>query len=323
MKTKDMLINSTHDLAQGVIIMTFLILLSALLRKIGLLDKKDSKLTGKLVLKVTLPAIIFSALAMHPIKLKFLEVSAIVTAVEIICLALAYVIARSLKFSRPKTGALMLVSAFGMSAMLGYPLIRDTFPGNGIALEYAVITSEIGVGLIIFIFGPIIATYFGQSAINKKSIFNSVYQFVKSPIFFALTLGIIFPYFEIPTDNFTAKTIGKILTIVGHSNQLLVAITIGLLLEIRNYKSHITFLLIAIFMKLILEPLLTFEITSVLNIELIARQVSFIETAMPSSIIIAIYAREYNCEPELVSTTTLITLLVSLISVAVFFGVLF
>lgn len=317
-----MLLQNTHDLAKGVIIMTVLILLSALLRQAGLLRKSDSQLTGQLVLKVTLPAIIFSALAFHPIEIKLLGVSGIVMLAELFCLVLAYILSRILKLSKSETGALMLVSAFGMSTMLGYPLIRDAFPGNALALEYAIITSEIGVGLLLFIIGPVIASYFGKKDVNKQ-VFGSVYQFIKSPIFISVVLGLLFPYVNLPKDNFAIDLLGRILTIIGHANQLIVAVTIGLLIEVRKFNTHITFLIIAVIIKLIIQPLFTYELTSLIDLEQIARQVSFVETSMPSAIVVAIFARQYDCEPELVSTTTLITLLLSLISVAIFFSLLF
>ena len=56
--------STSHQLMESVIVMLSLISLAALLRKINLLKKSDSTLTSKLVLKVTLPAII-SHLLLH------------------------------------------------------------------------------------------------------------------------------------------------------------------------------------------------------------------------------------------------------------------
>lgn len=318
-----MLIDSVHELARGVVIMLCLMILAAILRKTGVLSKEDSGLTSKLVLKVTLPALIFSSLANHKIETDILLVSAIVTLSELVCIALAYIIARLLKFTRPETGALMLVSGFGMSTMLGYPLIQEAFPGNLIAMEDAIITSELGVGLLLFIAGPIIAMYFGREQVEGKQILISVKQFITSPIFISILAGIIISFINIPAKNEVVITISKILKLIGNANLLLVATTIGLLIETRSIKSYIIFLIIAVILKLVAQPMITFYFTDMIDIEVIARQVAFIETAMPSAILVAIFAREYDCKPELVSTTTLVTLIISLISVTIFFGVLF
>jgi hypothetical protein len=57
--------------------------------------------------------------------------------------------------------------------MLGYPLISQAFPGNMQAMEEAVVTSEFGVGFLLFIFGPFIAMYFGGSGIDSQVILRS------------------------------------------------------------------------------------------------------------------------------------------------------
>jgi predicted permease len=54
-----------------------------------------------------------------------------------------------------------------------------------------------------------------------------------------------------------------------------------------------------------------------------AQQVALIETAMPSAVLAAIYAKHYNCKPELVSTTIVVTLVLSLISVTVLFNIFY
>ncbi len=318
-----MLINSVHELARGVIIMLSLMLLASILKKFGLLSKSDSSVTSALVLKITLPAVIFSSLASHRIEADILMVSGIVAFSELICIVIAYLIARLLKFGRPETGALMLVSAFGMSTMLGYPLIREAFPGNITALQDAIVTSEIGVGLFLFISGPVIAMYFGENHVEGKAIRQSLNKFLLSPIFISIIAGIAVSFIGLPDKNEVIITISRLLKLIGNANLLLVAITIGLLLEIRNIKAHLTFLSIAIILKLVAQPLITYFLTESINVQDIARQVAFIETAMPSAILVALFAKKYNCKPELVSTTTLVTLIISLISVTLFFGILF
>ena len=315
--------STTELLLQGVFIMITLITIVILLRKFGVLVKENSKVSGNLVLKVTLPALIFSALVTKKFDYDLLLIAATVAVAEILSLTLAWFGARLLKLSKGDTGALMLVSAFGTSTMLGYPLVMQTFPGNAIAMDDAVITSEIGVGVLLFIIGPIIAMHYGENKFNGSSILTSIKGFILSPIFVAIIAGIGLSAINFPTDNIIIGTLSHVLTIIGNANFLLVAITIGLLLEPHHLKKMIPILIVAILIKLIIQPLITYQMITWINLNTIAKQVATIETAMPSAILVAIYARQYNCKPELVSTTVLVTLIASLISVTTLFYVLF
>ncbi len=315
--------NTTVQLFEGVVIMMALIILFAFLRKIGILEKSNSKLTSTLVLKVTLPAIIFSSLIAQKFDIHLLISAGIVSTVEIICIAMAWLIAKSLKLGRGETGALMLVSAFGMSTMLGYPIVRQVFPNNIQAMSDAIVTSEFGVGFLLFVIGPIIAMYYGESEIKGKVIVTSIKEFLVSPIIMAIVLGIIVSTISFPENNQVIITVKHLLKLMGNANLLLVAVTIGLLLEPLKISKYYGFLITAIILKLIIQPGIAQLFANTLNVDSIAEQIILIETSMPSAILIAIFAKQYNCKPELVSTTILVTLTVSLISVTAFFGFLY
>ncbi len=313
----------SQQLLEGVIIMLVLIILAIFLQKIGLLAKSNSSLFSSLVLKVTLPALIFSSLAVQQINPNLLIVSAIVAIVEIICIMLVWIITKIINLDRGETGALMLVSAFGMSTMLGYPIIREVFPNNIVAFEDAVVISEFGVGLLIFILGPIIAMHYGKSNVNEKSVFASIKQFFVSPIFFAIISGILFSFIPLPKDSQWVITAKHLFEHIGNANMFLVALTIGLLIEIKKTSRLYSFLTAAIILKLIIQPIFTHFLGSILNIDTMIQQIALLETAMPSAILAAIYAKHYDCKPELVSTTIVVSLVFSLVSVTALFYIFF
>ncbi len=316
--------NADNTLIPGVVIMLILILLGVLLRRLGILKAEDGRLTSNLVLKVTLPALIFYSLADNDLNYRLFIISAIVGAVELICMILAYIIARIFNFSRSSTGAIILVSGFGMAAMLGYPLISEIFYDNQIAMMDAVIIGETGVGLVLFITAPIIAMYFGGNHVDGNTVMRSLKHFFTTPIFFAILAGIIVSSFDLSTENIAVSTLLRIFKLVGNANILLVAITMGLMLEFKNSLfKHLIFFSIAILIKLIAQPILTYLGTNMIGASGIDMEIAFILTAMPSALIICIYAKQYNCEPELVSASSLVTLLISLFSITALTELLF
>lgn len=313
----------SQQLFESVLIMLMLILLSAFLVRIKVLEKSNSALTSKLVLKITLPALIITSLASQHINISLLTTSAIIAIAEIVCILLAFSVSRIFRFDKPTTGALMLVSGFGMSTMLGYPIIMEVFPGNITAMDDAVITSEFGVGLLLFILAPIISMYYGGTEISGKKIATSIKEFLLSPIFISIIIGIAISILPINHNSTIYNGFNMMLKHIGSANMFLVAITIGLLLKIDAKKGIIGFIIIASTIKLIIQPLITYYGTSFFNVDTLNIEVALIEAAMPSATLAAIFAHQYNCKPELVSTTIFVTLVFSLLSVSGLFALFF
>ena len=310
---------TTQSLIEGVIIMLAIILLAILLKKIGLLKKEDSLLFSRIVLKVTLPAVIFVSLAMKHFDSDYLIMSGIMALIEITMVVLAWGVATLLRFKPGEKGALMLVSAFGMTAMLGYPIIRQAFPGNLLAMEEAVVTSELGVGLLLFIFGPLIAMYYGQSSVKGEIVLKSAKKFFISPIFIAIIAGIAASFLPISHDNQVYVTFTRFVKLVGHANVLMVALTIGLLVEFKKMNHLYLFLALAVFFKLFVKPMLAVWLTGIPQFTEMMREIVLIETALPSAILTVVFAKQYNCRPDLVSAAIMVTLVLSVASVSLLF----
>ncbi len=315
--------NTTTSLFEGVIMMVALISLTYILKQLKVLKKEDSLLFSKMVLQITLPAIIFSSLAVKTFNSNFFIMALIMAAVETSMMALAWGIAKVLRFDRGETGALILVSAFGMTSLLGYPIIRQAFPGNTLAMEEAVVTSEFGVGLLLFIMGPLIAMYYGDSKVEGKEIWLSVKKFFVSPIFIALIAGIAFSMIPVDKNSSFFLLFIRFFTLIGHANLFFVALIIGLILEFKKIKHIYLFIALAILLKLIIKPLIAYLLTDISNITEMMREIVLIETALPSAILTVVFARQYKCRPDLVSMAIMITLVVSIASVSLLFMSIF
>jgi predicted permease len=315
--------NNSIALTISVSVMFFIILLAVLLKKWNILQKEHSVIFSKLVVKVTLPALIFSSLASTRFHTEFLLMALVMLIVEIISMLLAFIIARMLKFSRGQTGALILVSAFGMTAMLGYPLISMVFPGDNLAMEEAVVTSEIGVGFLLFISGPLIAMFFGQSAVHGGDMVKSAKSFFISPIFIALIAGIGISFIRLDESNQIYIPVKHFLSLIGNANTLLVALAVGLVLEVSSPGKYLIFLGIAGVIKLIIKPLIAYTLLQHPQFTDPMKEIVFIETAMPSAMLGVVFAKHYDCMPELASMSVVTTLILSLLTVSLMFLLLF
>lgn len=314
---------TAESLLEGVIVMLAIIFLILWLKKIGFLKKEDSLLFSRIVLQVTLPALIFSSLVVKEFDDRFVKMAFIMSVVEVGMIFLAWALASLLKMKRDIKGALILVSAFGMTTMLGYPIIEQVFPNNPQAMEEAVVTSEFGVGLLLFIFGPLIAMYYGQTSILKRDIAQSVKKFFISPIFIALIAGIGSSFLPLNQDEAIFSTFLRIFKLIGQANLLMVTITIGLVVEFKPVKSLYLFLGVAAILKLGVKPLLALWLTHHPDFTLMMREIVVIETALPSAMLAAVFAKQYNCRPDLVSLAIMVTLVLCVVSLPVLFSLVF
>ncbi|MFO7614431.1 MAG: AEC family transporter [Bacteroidales bacterium] len=210
-----------------------------------------------------------------------------------------------------------------LPALIISSLIGQAFSGDPQAMQEAVVTSKFGVGFLLFIFGPLIAMYFGGSGVDNKVLLRSAGRFFISPVFVSLVAGIGLSYFSFEPDNEVFRIGNKTLHVIADANTFLVALAVGLMIEVKVSARYILFLSLAVILKLLVKPLLTYLAVDNPNFTDMMQEILVIETAMPSAILGAVFAKQYNCNPELVSSAVVVTLIVCLFTVPMIFLVLF
>jgi len=309
----------SNSMIQAVSILIFLISLAFFFKKIKLIKPENGTLFAKLVTNFTLPALIFTALSQHKISLNYITLAGIMIIAEILSALSAWCLARIMKLSKPATGALILASTFGSSAFLGYAIIKSVYHNDLEALARAAIISELGVGLLIFTLGIFIAIHYGCSTLSYKDKQKTILSFFYSPIFIALSLGLIVSMIELPKHNILLETLYKILHIVGDANTVIVALTIGVLLEFKNLKKAFFIALTACLIKLIFQPFIAAMMVDQLNMQEMWKQIIIIETSMPSATLAAVFAKKYGCDAELTSILVFATFISSLFTMITVF----
>jgi len=305
----------TENLIQAIIVLIALISLGMLLRRSGMLREEHSSVLANLVTNVTLPALIFTSLAKHPIGKEQVLLALVMIVAEIVCIFLAMIAGNLLKLSRIQKGAFILVSGFGSSAFLGYALVKQVFTASPDALADAVVISELGVGILIFTVGVMIAMYFGSGAIDPREQAAETFKFFRSPIFIALVLGILYPFLPVPQDNIIMSTIFRILNVLKNANTVLVALTIGVLLQFKRFRYVIPVLAAACVIKLIIQPVLVSFQANWFGFHLLYKKVLILEAAMPSATLAAVFASRYGCDSELASIMVFVTTILSVFTV--------
>jgi hypothetical protein len=304
---------------ETVFAFVIVVLLCLLLRKLSIIKTEDVKIFTKLLTQVVLPAVIFLQLSATPIGSgQFLLVFAVFVA-GILSMLLAWLAGRLLRLSRPQTGALMLTSSFGSSALLGYPFIAYSFPNNPEAIADAVLLSELGVGLPLFLLGPAIAIYFGNQA-DSFDIRKTLITYLRSPIFISVALGVAVSFIPFDRGNIFIAPFFEALKMINGALSVLACLILSLQLRFIPLKGIIPMFIISALIQMWFQPYIAHAQASLYNLTLLQTQVLVLVSSMPSAVLGPVFASQHDCAPETASALVMAHIVLSIAMIpAVFY----
>ena len=118
-----------------------LIMLGSVLKAFNIMPAEFAPMINRVVLTVTLPALVFRAIrstAGKALGLELLKIPLLAVLVILGCAGLGYLIAnRVLHLDRKRTGVFLLSVMFGSTAFVGYPLFTTLTNDGGLSKQYA------------------------------------------------------------------------------------------------------------------------------------------------------------------------------------------
>jgi len=304
----------THTLSSIVVLGT-IVLLVVFLRRRGVVREENAALFAALITRLTLPALIFFALSHSVLEWKYLMMTGVMFAGELAVFVLARLTGGLLGLSSAQMGSFLLASVFGSSALLGYALIVQVFPGDANVLAEATFISELGVGLPLFTFGVMIAIYYGSGSEGMGFALKRAAGFFRSPIFAAIVAGSAWSLLELPLDGAVIGPVFDAVRIVGKANTLLVTLLVGVTLHFNAFGSVLPLVAAAVILKLGLEPAAVAALAGWSVPQPWQLQVLVIESAMPSAMLGVALAKQYGCDTPLASRLVFATLAASVVTV--------
>ena len=296
--------------------------LAIFLKRENVVKKEDAALFARLMTSVVLPGVIFFQFLKHPPAARHaLPILAMLGAGCGTLLA-AWVAAKLLGLSRPRTGALMIVSAFGSSSLLGYPMIQYTFPHDPAAMTEAILISELAVGLPIFILCPLVAMHFGEASESAGSIKKTVIQYFRSPIFVAVVLGLLVSQMHLPLKSAFFVPLMDASKMVDGTLAALACLILGLQIEVPSLKAILPMVGISAALQMGLQPLLAYGQAVLYGLGDMERQVLILVASMPSAVLGPVFAVRYKCEGEMASAVTFANILLAVVVVPLTFWIL-
>jgi len=297
--------NYFYTLLGSLFILVALVLLALLLRNRGVLSTEHQTLFSRLVTDFSLPALIFVNLAKRTFEVEKLLPALIMFGTILIACSLGFAAGKILKMDRKSLGAFILVSGWGSSSTLGYALIMQVFHNNQAAMQDALVISELGAGVPLFLLAIPVAMYFGREHPDRKSVLASMAEFFRSPIFIAMVLGVACSFLKLPWHDTAMKTVNTLLNVIAASLEIFTAFAIGLMLR-KIPVRHLVPPIVALFcINLIAEPLIALAGAHLFALPQLEQEVLVIEAAMPAGAVAAVIAARYGCNGGLASALTI------------------
>lgn len=308
-----------YPLIRAVVIFFLLVILIQILKRRGVFTTAHLPVFGKLITELVLPIAIFSTLSVSHLEPRLLFAGMIYLTVSLVTCGIAFLACRYFQFSNAVTGSIVILSGFGSTATIAYPLIAQTYGVGSEAMTNAMIIGEFGSALPFFTLGVLLVSYFGQREEGNaaSAAFASLKSFVRTPIFISLIAGIAVSLIPPVSALMTSPLVTTFFDYFNNGFEMIVAITIGLMLRPVNIREISRYLAIALPLSLLFMPLAIFTIATFTGVSAMTREILVIEAAVPSGAIAAVIAERYGCDGPLASTIVVVSFLCSLVTLPV------
>jgi predicted permease len=287
-----------------------LIMLGSVLKAFNIMPAEFAPMINRVVLTVTLPALVFRAIrstAGKALGLESLKIPILAVLVILGCAGLGYVLANGvLHLDRRRTGAFLLAVMFGSTAFVGYPLFTTLTAEGGLsseALFHHVFYSELGILVPLVTLGLVVASYYGE---GRRFVVSDLLAIPRSAPFIAMLLGLLFYNDTLP------PLVGKTVDTLADSTSFLMMFALGLTINWRDLTTYWRANLLAGGVRLVAAPILAFFLTRLLGMSDVMSRVAIIDSAMPAILLSLVYAAQFKLDVKFASTLVFTNFILSL-----------
>lgn len=298
---------------EQILILAIISIIGLIAFKLKAISKDNCNGLVKVILKITLPVLIFTTFAKTELDSEMIASFPFVFGAAFFCVPILYLLskisAKAQKLDKENTALHNVHTMFGNAVFLGFPLLNALFPG-GEGLIYASIFQLAHDGLM-WTWGIFIL----NNGSEQKS--SKTWKHLINPTTVAFIIGILFMLLKIKIPFVILEPLNGL----GHTTIYLSMIYIGAVLANIKVKPLITNIrsYILSFNKLILGPLILMLIYYLLtkagiNIPKTAITCAILQSAMPCMIIISVLAEELGLNAKQAVENIFISSVLSIIT---------
>lgn len=263
----------------------------------------DGRSLGRLLFWLATPSLVFRSLYQMEIDFEALrQVVVVAAAVTVTAGTLGWAV--GFDQDRRRRAAIILTSAVSNNGNMGIPICFFAFGQPGLALGslYYVVSSFLSNTV-----GVAVASS-GQTPL-RQALGNSL----RVPMIYAATAGLLLNRLggELPQPLFRAVDLMADAAIPG------MLVLLGIQLHAAPLGQGHGIILRSAVIRLLVAPLLAWLLTMLLGVDGVERNVIILQAAMPTAVMSAVLATEYDAAPKLVATVIFVTTVASMVTLSV------
>ncbi|QDI92746.1 AEC family transporter [Salicibibacter halophilus] len=269
----------------------------------------DIKPISTVAIYVMTPCLVFDTLYHATLNMQYAYMLIFAIMLLLILIILNKLVSFFFKLSPEKETGIILSTAFMNAGNYGAPIVLFAFGEEGFA--YAV-TLMVIQSVIMNSFGVYYATK------GRGTMIQALKVVVTMPATWALAAALLAQFLPAMPVAITDVT-----EMVGIATIPTVMIVLGMQLAqipLRGFEwKKISYNTV---IRLLISPLIAVGLTSVLPIEPLLANVLILTAAMPTAANIVMFSVQFNAQPRLVASTTLVTTLISIPTVTILLAIL-
>lgn len=290
---------------EQVIIMFIMISLGFTLVKLKLIDISAKKSLSNILVYLVVPFMIINSYVteynqtiMNNLLYTFL------ISFVVLILGIVFVFLISLFYHIDSKRILMFAMMFSNAAYMGFPLVEAMFGADGLIYASGFVSM---FNILLWTIGYMVVS-------RSFSFKTAVVGILKTPVLYALIIGIIIFFFQIPIPNLILKPI----SLIGAMNTPLSMIiaSSNIFKAIKN-----KYLWLSSVIRLIIIPFISLGVILLFNLVGVNKDVLkivFILEACPCAAITSIFAIKFNYDENLAASLVVVTTLISAVTLPLF-----
>ncbi|MFC0470603.1 AEC family transporter [Halalkalibacter kiskunsagensis] len=267
--------------------------------------KVDIKPVSTVAIYIMTPCLVFRTFYSSELDIQsfYMVVFALLILFSLILLNKIYV--KLKKYDQSMEGGLILSTAFMNAGNYGTPIILFAYgeAGFAYAVMYLVLQS---------ILMNCVGVYY--AARGKAGVGIAIKEVLKMPATYAFLIGILLKLLDFTVPSNFILTID----IIAEAAIPTVMIILGMqLARIKWGNFQWGVVTYSTIVRLLISPTIAYGITLMLPMDPVMAKVLIVSAAMPSAATIVMYAVQFDSQPRLVSSVTLITTMFSIVTITV------
>lgn len=296
---------------EKVAVLFLLIVIGFIAGKLKLISEQGQKDITQLVLYVTMPATIFSAMQLE-MSQERLNTAFLVLGVMVFCYIIMFVVgfisSKRLPLTKGQKDIFQTALLLSNTSFMGYPIIQSLLGQE--ALFYAVV----GAGFIFETVSWSLGVYLISRNGSESAGFNWK-KVVFSPGILSIVVGLIFFGFQWSVP----EPINSVINMMSPATSPLAMIVIGLMLSRSNLKEALQnkFIYLASALKLLVVPMIITLTLKAFGISGPALVIPVIMISMPTATYVAMFSGNYGNDSKFASQIVFMTSLLSMITIPI------